>query len=448
MTAQGIDAFLDHLSARGPRRQFSIGQRVRVHQLIETLDPSIGPDRLPSLLAPILATTSQEQEEVRRAFEAWFQPAAPPPDTPPPPAPPARVLWLPVVLCSFLLLAVVIRLVPEAGIKPAGLAPIAIGPAPLGPEVPPSAITVTPLKPSVTAFEGYSVPFELQALSWLPLVLLLAYFLHRRHLVATVERRSGSGPTTTPGERRQLTATQAARATTLALRRRESTEHRVLDPAATIRATVRSLGFPTLRYRSLTRTPEYLVLVERQAQRDHLALYLAGQAGDLKTSGIHIHLYYFAGDPRVCAAPDGNNIPLAHLRQRYPGHRLVVLGAGITLADTVHGTLTAGGRELRRWPKRALLTPRAPGEWGPTERTLVRHFPMAPATTEGWQAIVDRFEEPARPGDEPTGLRREPYLEPVRTTEDVAAYIAELRVYLGERPARVNNFETPGMGIY
>ena len=143
--------------------------------------------------------------------------------------------------------------------------------------------------------------------------------------------------------------------------------------------------------------PEYLVLVDRAAYRDHRASMVDAFVDWLIEHGVFIHRYYFDGDPRVCH-PDEKYAPksarvlsIPELEARYPYRRLLIFSDGSSFFSPFSGDPERWIEQLSAWPQRALLTPEAPANWGWREQKLeATGLLIYPATEGGLDSLVVR----------------------------------------------------------
>ena len=182
------------------------------------------------------------------------------------------------------------------------------------------------------------------------------------------------------------------------LRQRLASDTVRLDVPQTIAATIEASGYPTFKYTSDTRPPEYLVLIEREAARDHQADYFDNLMKALRENGVHVTEYFYDSDPRICfARTDEKRVLLVELRRRFPTHRLLVFGTGAAMIDPVTERLAPWIGDFVTWKERAVLTPIAPGKWRLRELALARHFTVLPSTIGALDVLVDYFEAEAKP---------------------------------------------------
>ena len=238
----------------------------------------------------------------------------------------------------------------------------------------------------------------------IPLVWFGAYELHRlsrRKLV--LERERQKKPPAVWPVRAGETAIPFANFEGFAhatrdLRQRLETDTVRLDVAQTVAATIEASGYPTIKYTSDSRPPEYLVLIEREAARDHQADYFNNLTKALRENGVHVTEYFYDSDPRICfAGTDEKHVLLAELRRKFPTHRLLVFGTGAAMIDPVTEKLASWIGDFITWKDRAVLTPIAPGKWGLRELALARHFTVLPSTIGAMDVLVDYFAAEAKP---------------------------------------------------
>jgi hypothetical protein len=181
------------------------------------------------------------------------------------------------------------------------------------------------------------------------------------------------------------------------VRTREASESRRLAVEETIAATIAAQGVPTFRYRSDTRSPDYLMLIERTGHADHHAQLFTDLASSLVREGVHITCYYHDGDPRVCfAEASGEAELLVALRHRFPSYRLLLFSAADRLVDPLSLRLHPWVDGLMDWRDRVLLTPKPVVQWGIHERVLSRSFVVLPASIDGLRTAGEILMSPDR----------------------------------------------------
>lgn len=457
------------------RQGFPIGldHYVRLQSLLEAIGGDCPPDRLKTLLCPIFATSRDQQEHFHRAFDQFYPLFTPPPahvirtggaveDLMPPQ--PERSRWRVAInvagglLAAALVIGVVWRIRTQAPAPQAASPADSAAVAPSQAEgLPPAAgDSLTPAPPATAETPTLAPPPEpppaarvsflrrnagpLRALAVaLPILLFLLneWRLYRRRRLVIQRQRREKPPFVWPIRVAQpanpyIDSAELHYAARL-MREREQGESVRLAVDETVTATIEAMGLPTLRFRSDTRPPDYLVLIERAAFRDHGARLFNDLGRALEREGVHVTRFYYDGDPRICHPESGGDqMLLVDLRRRYPTYRLLVFGNGAALIDPISGRLRPWTSEFLSWNERALLTPEAPRGWGQREVTLAGHFIVLPATVQGLLALVEHFRTPLRPS-----LRawRDRSTEPLPPSA-AAAEIRELRRYLGDQGFR------------
>ncbi|HEX8494029.1 MAG TPA: hypothetical protein VF658_14380 [Pyrinomonadaceae bacterium] len=458
--------FLAHLRQYG----FTIGidHHLRLHELLDKAGGACGPHDLKTLLCPIFATDSNQQESFYRAFDAYFNLFKPdaadraPLDgdddvaalvtSPQKPKTRGRRKWL--YLCGVSLLVLCLVGIFWLRRAPSGVQEVSgggsLGNATL-PQADPSA-SATPsvdsqLVPSLVQDSQQQQPGFLRrhktAIVWssllLPLALFLLYEWHRfRRRKLTLHKQRGKKPPYVWSIRTQALAPKlydseqfyrAARS----LRRRHVDEFYRLDVDGTISATIEALGFPNFRYKLDSKPPEYLALIERASARDHQAQLFKALTKELEREDIFVERYFYDdGDPRVCCGERGEGcLHLVDLQHKFAGYRLLVFGNGELMIDPVTGRLKPWTKIFAEWPQKALLTPESPAGWSFRELSLAEQFTVLPATPDGLSRVVDHFEAQAK--TDLRNWRRSNSEQPPPLATDLPETIAALRSYLGEQ---------------
>jgi Big-like domain-containing protein len=457
------------------RQGFVIGvdQHLRLQQLLDRLADNVAPGRLKTHLAPIFATSREEQERFYRTFDRLYPvftqaeveqrrresgaQAEPTPARPAPPPARRRVtVFTGIVLVLLLTLALWRLPRPHRTGTPARPDTGQVHPGPVPGPRPDTATAPDSVRPRSTplppvfdrdlAAQGETgfLARHRQGLRIVALFLVAGLFLlnewrlyRRRRLVVSRERRQ-KPPFTWP-VRLEAPINPFAESAELPnaarlLRQRQPGELARLSVEETVRATIAAAGFPTFRYRTDTRAPDYLLLIERSAFRDHGARLYQALAQALEREGVHVTRYLHDGDPRVCHAERGEQRELlVDLRRRYPDYRLLLVSRGDRLLDPVTGRLQPWTAQFLSWSDRALLTPESPSTWGLREVALAQHFVVLPATIAGLMGAVGHFRGPARTEPE---RWRELDASPGVPRLDDGDPSPRLRAYLGPRVFR------------
>lgn len=174
------------------------------------------------------------------------------------------------------------------------------------------------------------------------------------------------------------------------LRGRSAGEAWLLDAPKTVQATVRDAGRINFRYRQPTQPDEYLLLIDIRSENDHRARLFDAIFQHLRRNEVYIVRYFYRQDPRFCWSEHPQSaIALQDLHQRFPTHRLVMVGTGNALLGKTDGELAPWAAVFDGWRYRTLLSTRPPAQWGYEEQTLATRFRLAPATLRGLADWVD-----------------------------------------------------------
>lgn len=445
---------LDYLRRNG----FSVGvdSHLRLQKVLAAVGGDCTPEELRTLLCPILATDKKQQEFFYSAFDAYLgliqsdapdAPAArhPAPNRARPKSEPLLARRWPYVLAG-VLLAVAVFFISQSFVRQAQKAAAQPGPTQM-----PVLGSLTPVIRQLPVPEWLG-PFRLLALI-APLLIWLLYegYLWKRQRLLLSKLSSDYlpdiRPVRPPGRRPSLFASERFYRATRLLRSRQVAEYNVLDIGATIAATIKSVGFPSLHFRRGSKLPEYLVLIERKTPRDHLCQFFDELVTALGREGIYLTRYHYEGDPRVCFKPPRiaarvdtspeteaiqgeQSVSLPDVLNQHEGCRLLIFGSGEGLLNPLTGAPEEWARLFGDMRERGLLTPVVPGEWSFRELTLAEEFFIAPSTFDGLNALNDYYE---------TGEAHSPHRwtrdQPVPSPLDLDSLhlLKELKTHLGEK---------------
>ncbi|HEX8847694.1 MAG TPA: TonB family protein [Pyrinomonadaceae bacterium] len=479
---------LAHLRQHG----FGIGldHYLRLQQLLDRIGGQCSPRELRTLLCPIFATSKAQQEQFYRAFDSYFdifqvpeEPEAEEESLTEAATGQALALepkswhrkWLyatvPVALAA-IIFALVLLLRPKTVEQPAATQAKTEADRNIAPEAnsDTSAATATPRTETIGVTETPAQPSEAQtetptptlapsvqptpeptpqqsfyernrisinvAIILSPLVLFLFYewyrFARRKLLLQRQQSRKPpfAWPIRVDAPEGGLYDSEQFLTAARLMRRRQIDEFRRLDVEATVSATIERLGFPDFRYRSDSRVPEYLILIDRASYKDHQARLFDELTLALEREGVFVVRYFFEGDPRVCRDERGTTVmQLTELQNRLSTHRLLIFGNGEKLLDPISGRLDSWTAIFSHWQDRALLTVESTAQWGLREIALAQAFIVLPATLKGLLALVDYFETTV-PEDLRAWVRGGGDAPRLETTPEET--VRELRRLLGE----------------
>ena len=229
------------------------------------------------------------------------------------------------------------------------------------------------------------------------------------------------------------------------LRRRIRVPSNELDIDKTVEKTVRGgVRFaPVYGYYKLL--PEYLVLIDRANYSDHQARFVKEMIAQLTDNEVLIIGYYFDGDPRVCFPVTGKGSPckLREISLKYSQHRLLIFSDAEGFFNSLTGELEAWLDLFSSWSQRAVFTPKPSEHWGYQELELSREFIVLPATNDGLIDLIRSIEHGKLPYVS-SEKGRAPYPEALRVRGRrwverdspeprlVTEVLESLRNYLGE----------------
>lgn len=392
--------FTDFLQ-RLQRDGFIIGieRYLRVERLLEGADGAIDPVRLKTLLCPLFASDSNEQKRFYHLFDEYYRQnhndetfAR---STPLATATDVRQqrsqlrLWPRILLATLMLLC---SLTPNRFLDPPSTPSHISNPLarPLTHNnIKPRASETMPLEVPKGSMSATFVFLDAKWFWILPMAIVSIYsiwYLQRRvtgaHLKRQQRRRhrfsmSSDSPITLPILPRARVLCNMQPASQMA----ETTR---LDLGRTISATAAHVGFPQLCYARKVQRPEYLVLIDRTAPRDHFAKLIEDLITRLaRDRQVLVDQYFFTGDPRVCINfNDGKARYLVDILARHQDQPLLIFGDGAAFWNSFTGEYVSWANLVLRRPQTVLLTPSV-NAWGTREMALRRRIMLLTATNEG-----------------------------------------------------------------
>jgi TonB family protein len=430
---------LDNLRQHGFR--IGLDHYLRLQTLLDKIEGRCAPDELRTLLCPIFATSKSQQEQFYRIFDSYFdmfesapeitevgetvetEKAAPLLQRPPRRKWPYVLVPIAAAIAIIIFAALLLRTkqseqnaadqrsatnVPQTAASPAsireqtGAKTTAVPPSVATNErqaTPAPTPQSTPQPAPEPNFYERNQNIILFAIILLPLLVLLVYEWHahaRRHLLLQKQQTRKPPfvwPLQLPSSEQGVYDSEQFYTAARSFRRRQTDEFLRLDVEATVSATVEALGFPNLRYKSDSRVPEYLILIDRASYLDHQARLFDELVKELESEGVFLTRYFYDTDPRVCRnEQSAQGVSLNELQSRFANHRLLVFGNGAKLINPVSGWLESWTAIFNHWQDRALLTVEDTSRWGLTEVALAQSFIVLPASLSGLLAVVDYFE--------------------------------------------------------
>lgn len=181
--------------------------------------------------------------------------------------------------------------------------------------------------------------------------------------------------------------------TAQSLRKRVYLPSNQLDLTKTIEATICQGGWLTPVYGTHKVFPEYLFLINRASYNDHQTKFIEEMIDRLVNNGVFITKYFFDDDPRICFPANEIDRPqkLHEIAAKYPQHRLIINADAEKLFSTQTGALQPWVNQIMTWNERAILNPKPVETWGYQELKLVQYFIVLPATPKGIEVLSQVF---------------------------------------------------------
>lgn len=298
--------FIERLKRNG----FMIGvdHYVRLQMVIKEFGPSTPPARLKYMLCPVFAVNRKQQELFYRLFDQYFDlytaadggPVVAPSDRreegesaaePKEPFTSRRLLWVSFgAIMSIVVAGLLWYFLPTIKIEPVKLPVANEQDVPFrgkpSPQRQPNIKVTIPLKmgdpPRLRFYERYQRHIKITGMI-LPLLLFLLNELYHRNRRRLVLQRDRSRRKKKPPYLWQMKAdppppgyfkTGLFFTAANNLRQRLLSDTYCLDVEGSVNETISRSGFPVLRYKALTRPPEYLFLIDLSQNRSHFANYL------------------------------------------------------------------------------------------------------------------------------------------------------------------------------
>ncbi|MEL4895853.1 hypothetical protein [Crocosphaera sp. Alani8] len=400
--------FLDEL--RGAKYNIGVSQYIAAQDLIlalkakgEQLDR---PQRLKSLLGPLLCSSRAEQEDFQKRFDQWIEERNFDFHGDEQEGKQAKELerelikierksrwfwWGLTAITTFIAVGLIYLLIQQWPF---------LTPTPIPTPIPTPTPTPTPIptptpKPNPIPF---AVTWELGTLLFLPFLFLIIWriwwwwrarlYLKRRATKQQPEIQRVS----ISGFEEELFPTVLFLRIAQGFRQRIRVPSIELNIQKTIEKTLRNGGWftPVYGYRQVR--PEYLVLIDRASYGDHQGRFFQEMINRLRDNEVFITGYYFDGEPRVCFPMTKKGPPrrLQEIAAKYSNsqYRLILFSDADGLFSSLTGKLEPWLDVFSSWSERAILTPKPSQHWGYQELELSRQFIVLPATNDGLIELV------------------------------------------------------------
>ncbi|MEO1585686.1 MAG: WG repeat-containing protein [Bacteroidota bacterium] len=142
----------------------------------------------------------------------------------------------------------------------------------------------------------------------------------------------------------------------------------------------------------------FLVLIEKQAAQDHLAMLTDQLIMDMTQQGVKIDRYFYDHDPRrVWRQKFTGEIDLPDLHQLYPDHQLLIIGEAEILFDPVQDEWLKWVNLLDAWQRPIFMTSKCPLSWGQREIRVSERYTLIPTTLQALTALPELVQPEKRP---------------------------------------------------
>jgi hypothetical protein len=390
-----LTGFFDQLRATQYRldpQQLAVAYRI----LLSAHADNWTVDRLQFVLMILLAKTRQEQRDFVGHFDRWLGIRRPSERRGLAVSIARRsspiLIWMLVALGAFIIVALgafIIYWAISTGGPSNGI--------PTKPSVGqlPSAIAM-----AVEVIRSFGLAKVIRAGALIPLAVFVSWILLRWHRRALwLEARATGGTIDfdqieVPAALGHVFGGPDLYATARELRRHRPVPWLDLDIDRTVESTARQAGHFSAVWRQRVRRPEYVVLIEENGRRDHIARILDAGLEALKKLGVWIQRYYYSSDPRVVVRDDPNRTPvnLAALGERGRHTRLIIFGSGRGLVNPLTDRVGSRIRQaLQPWTERVFLSTEPMETWAEREHQLLRDgFSVGTASVTGLLAVATR----------------------------------------------------------
>jgi len=219
------------------------------------------------------------------------------------------------------------------------------------------------------------------------------------------------------------------------LRRHRDVPSRRLDITASLRYLLRHPDCEQLKYASVKRLPEYLVLIARENAKDQQSALFHTWMSQLENQGLLLEVYYFNHTPDYCYQaeyPQSRPQSLSRLYHSRPDRQLLIFAKAQHFFDP-DGQLRPWVRDFLDTPRPVLfsLTPLENRDW--REQQLSQWLWLLPANTQGLQMLADsQYLAAAQAENLPTPPRLDyAYALNAPTAAEFNRLLQDLYIYLG-----------------
>ena len=213
------------------------------------------------------------------------------------------------------------------------------------------------------------------------------------------------------------------------------------DIPLSITQTIRNGGNPTFTKRRRKVAPQYILLIEEQSARDHLAGFYAEMAKELSRRDMSVEYFFYDFVPDRCwrnRREPSTYTFIERIAAEYADAKLLIVGKPdglLNLPDFMPSNLALD--LLDKFKAVALLCNKSTAEWNNAELALCQLFPVVPANAQGLATLLYQWDAPSVFTPTFWQLKNpEPSVPPTRrmwdSDEDLTEDLDDLKHYLGK----------------
>ncbi len=167
------------------------------------------------------------------------------------------------------------------------------------------------------------------------------------------------------------------------------TKRLVPDIPKTIKRTIHNFGNTQIQWSTHRRHAEYIMLIDRNNERDHAAAWHNHFYSLLLANNIQATRYYFDHNPQVLySEKQSSGIALSEIIHRFSHAFLFVFADGSQFVNAATRQLFTWSTDLLVFPFRILMSSLSPAFWGKREAQLAQVFQLIiPFNQNGLQAV-------------------------------------------------------------
>ena len=176
-------------------------------------------------------------------------------------------------------------------------------------------------------------------------------------------------------------------------RQREKSDRSVLNMKKTIVATAKSGGIIDFQYDQLTKSKEYLILIDKEASEETQLSFFEQIFQTLAKNDVYAERFFFAALPNICWNDDyPQGLSSEELYLKYGHCRLLIFSTGEEFFDSDTSKIKRDAKSLLLWDNRVILTPKNMSDWSVGENDLESQFKLLPSDMSGFSQVMNHLE--------------------------------------------------------